>query len=226
MKRFYKYIRPIVGFFFEHDVRKRWRVKRYLREHSISKLQLGSGRNLLLGWLNTDKSVSSCWVGAIYMDVGKRFLLPDESVDYVYSEHLFEHLTLKQARNMLKECHRVMKAGGIIRIATPKLEFLLDLYQHPESEINKRYIEWAAKQGGLPPSPVYVINRFHTTWGHQIIYDYDTLVGLLEECGFKDVRQCEMSKSEHEALNDVEGHFHTMPYDFCCLETMILEARK
>lgn len=147
-------------------------------------------------------------------------------MDYVYSEHLFEHLTLKQARNMLKECHRVMKAGGIIRIATPKLEFLLDLYQHPESEINKRYIEWAAKQGGLPPSPVYVINRFHTTWGHQIIYDYDTLVGLLEECGFKDVRQCEMSKSEHEALNDVEGHFHTMPYDFCCLETMILEARK
>ena len=144
MKQFYKYIRPIVGFFFEHDVRKRWRVKRYLREHSISKLQLGSGRNLLLGWLNTDKSVSSCWVVAIYMDVGKRFLLPDESVDYVYSEHLFEHLTLKQARNMLIECHRVMKAGGIIRIATPKLEFLLDLYQYPDSEINKRYIEWAA----------------------------------------------------------------------------------
>lgn len=68
MKRFYKYIRPIVEFFFEHDVRKRWRVKRYLHEHSISKLQLGSGKNLLQGWLNTEKSVFRCLFGAVYMD--------------------------------------------------------------------------------------------------------------------------------------------------------------
>ena len=46
------------------------------------------------------------------------------------------------------------------------------------------------------------------------------------EFGFKDIRRCEMSKSEHEALNNVEGHFHLMPYDFCCLETMIVEGTK
>ena len=39
-------------------------------------------------------------------------------------------------------------------------------------------------------------------------------------------RRCEMSKSEHAALNNVEGHFHFMPYDFCCLETMIVEGTK
>ena len=48
----------------------------------------------------------------------------------------------------------------------------------------------------------------------------------LAEFGFKDIRRCEMSKSEHEALNNVEGHFHLMPYDFCCLETMIVEGTK
>lgn len=127
---------------------------------------------------------------------------------------------------MLKECYRGMKPDGIIRLSTPNIKFLLDLYQYPEKDINRRYVEWAAKQGGLPPSPVYVINRFHTAWGHQIIYDYDTLAKLLEECGFVDVRQCEMSKSEYPELNNVEGHFHVMPYDFCCLETIILESRK
>ena len=39
-------------------------------------------------------------------------------------------------------------------------------------------------------------------------------------------RRCEMGKSEHEALNNVEGHFHLMPYDFCCQETMIVEGTK
>ena len=225
-RRLFRFVRPVAEFFYKHDVRKRWSVKRYLQEHEISKLQLGSGRNVLQGWLNTDKSAPSCWKGAIYMDVGKRFLLPDESVNYVYSEHLFEHLSYNQARNMLQESFRVLKPGGVIRIATPNLEFLLDLYQHPEVEINKRYIEWASHAGKLPYSAVYVINRFHTAWGHRIIYDYETLSALLAEFGFKDIRRCEMSKSEHETLNNVEGHFHIMPYDFCCLETMIVEGTK
>lgn len=197
-----------------------------MRDHQVVKLQLGSGVHILPDWLNTDKSISGCLAGAVYMDVGKQFMLPENSVNYVYSEHLFEHLTFSQAKNMLKECCRVMKTDGVIRIATPSLEFLLDLYKNPEKEINKQYIDWAAKEGNLPPLPVYVINRFHTSWGHQIIYDFDTLSKLLETCGFRNICQCEMSKSTHAALNGVEGHFNAMPYEFCCLETMILEAVK
>ena len=217
---------PLAEFLLKHDFRRRGRVKRYLRNHDIVKLQVGSGTHILPDWLNTDKSVSGCRAGAVYMDVSKRFLLPDDSVDYVYSEHLFEHLTLSQAKNMLNECYRVMKKDGIIRIATPNLEFLVDLYLHPDKDINKRYIEWAAKEGRIPAEPVYVVNRFHTTWGHQIVYDFNTLAKLMEDFGFKDIRRCEMSKSNHPELCDIEGHFHVMPYDFCCLETMILEAKK
>ena len=87
-------------------------------------------------------------------------------------------------------------------------------------------MDWAAAEGNIPAEPVYVINRFHTTWGHQIIYDFDTLSKLLEVCGFKDIVPCEMSQSSHPALAGVEEHFHYLPYDFCCLETMILEAQK
>ena len=195
---------PLAEFLLKHDFRRRGKVKRYLRNHDIVCLQVGSG---------THKN-------------RKKFLLPDDSVDYVYSEHLFEHLTLSQAKNMLNECYRVMKKDGIIRIATPNLEFLVDLYLHPDKDINKRYIEWAAKEGRIPAEPVYVVNRFHTTWGHQIVYDFNTLAKLMEDFGFKDIRRCEMSKSNHPELCDIEGHFHVMPYDFCCLETMILEAKK
>lgn len=218
-------LHPLAEWCVAHDVRREVKIRRYLREHDVVKLQLGSGIHVLEDWLNIDKSVSGCKAGAVYMDVGKRFLLPDDSVNYVYSEHLFEHLTLKQARNMLKECYRVMKTGAVMRLATPNIKFLADLYMHPEKEINRQYIEWAAKNNNLPISAVHVVNHFHTAWGHQIIYDFDTLAALLREHGFEDVNQCEMSKSEYEVFDNVEGHFYTMPYDFCCLETMILEAR-
>ena len=67
---------------------------------------------------------------------------------------------------------------------------------------------------------------FTTSWGHQIIYDKETLIGLLEETGFRDITPCEVGKSEHPALNDIEGHFKELPYEFDLLETMIFEATK
>ena len=200
------------------------RIKKYLRNASEPKLQIGSGRNAMKGWLNTGISLRESWEG-VYMDAGKRFPLPDNSFEYVYSEHLFEHLTYRQAVNMLDESYRVLKPGGVIRIATPDLRFLLGLYQEPEKPIHQDYIEYSAKSGGLPASPVYVINRFHTTWGHQIIYDRETLSEMLVKAGFKDVCSCEVGQS-HPELKGVENHFKILPEAFNRLETMILEATK
>jgi predicted SAM-dependent methyltransferase len=139
---------------------------------------------------------------------------------------MVEHLTFNQAQNMLKECYRVMKPGAVMRIATPDLRFLLGLYEDPEKPIHKAYMENSVKNLGMPPTPAYVISRFHTSWGHQIIYDRKTLTQALTEAGFKDITPCEMSESKHQALNDVERHFNFHPYEFIHLETMILEATK
>lgn len=201
------------------------RIKRYLKFADKPKLQIGFGSNRLEGWLNVGISLEESWQGA-YMDAGKRFPLPDESMNYVYSEHLFEHLTYQQAQNMLKESYRVLKPGGIIRLATPDLRFLLGLYQEPEKPLHKAYMEFSMKENGMPASPVYVISRFHTNWGHQIIYDRETLTRILEEVGFKNITSCEVGQSVHEELNGVEAHFKVMPYEFNLLETMIVEGMK
>jgi hypothetical protein len=113
-----------------------------------------------------------------------------------------------------------------MRVATPNLRFLLGLYQEPDNPLHKRYIEYSAKNGVLPPTAVFVINRFHTAWGHQIIYDKETLSNLLEQNGFKDICECEVSQSSNPALNGVEGHFKSLPAEFNSLETMVLEATK
>ena len=201
------------------------RIKRYLRSADKPKLQIGFGSNRLEGWLNAGISLEESWQG-VYMDAGKRFPLPDESMNYVYSEHLFEHLTYQQAQNMLKESYRVLKPGGIMRLATPDLRFLLGLYQDPEKPLHKAYMEFSVKDNGMPASPVYVISRFHTNWGHQIIYDRETLTKMLEEVGFKNITSCVVGQSVHEELNGVEVHFKVMPCEFDLLETMIVEGMK
>ena len=204
---------------------KNRRIKQYLKTAKVPKLQIGFGNNPLAGWLNTGISFVESKNGA-YMDAGQPFPLPDASFDFVFSEHLFEHLTYPQAQNMLKESYRILKPGGVIRIATPDLRFLLGLYQDPEKPLHKEYIAYSAKNGGLPPTAVFVINRFHTAWGHQIIYDKETLSEALLQAGFKNICSCEVGKSEHGALTGVEGHQKALPAEYNRLETMILEATK
>lgn len=225
LKSLIEVFRSLVNFFLRICFEKKRMIKRYLKNTANPKLQIGFGNNPLPGWWNTGISLEECRAGA-YMDAGKPFPFPDASFDYVYSEHLFEHLTYQQAQNMLKESYRVLKSGGVIRIATPNLHFLLGLYEDPEKPLHKEYIAHTAKNGGLPPTAVYVINRFHTAWGHQIIYDRETLADALKQNGFHDICSCEVGESKHGDLTGIEGHPKILRPDFNQLETMILEATK
>lgn len=213
---------------FKSDFWRQRLIRQYMADHDVKKLQIGCGRNMTPGWLNTDMSIDLCKDGAMYLDAGETFPFPDNSINYVYSEHLFEHLSHDQAVNMLQECRRVLKPGGVIRIATPDFHFLEDLYLHPEKPANKSYIEWSAKGGGgcrpIPATPVNIISKFHTEWGHKIIYDQQTLTDLLQDQGYKNIRFCHIGESDYDELKDVERHFKTMPYEHYRLETMILEA--
>jgi SAM-dependent methyltransferase len=43
----------------------------------------------------------------------------DESFSFIHSEHFFEHLTQSLARELFRECHRVLKVGGVLRVVVP-----------------------------------------------------------------------------------------------------------
>lgn len=55
---------------------------------------------------------------------------------------------------------------------------------------------------------------------------YDTLAALLQQYGFSDICQCELSQSKHAALQDIERHHLVFSVEFYKLQTMILEATK
>jgi predicted SAM-dependent methyltransferase len=192
-------------------------IARYLAEHDVRKLQLGAAEHVLPGWLNTDLHGYSR-DDVVYLDVRRRFPLPDASFDLVYSEHMLEHLTYGEGQHCLREAHRVLRPGGTIRIATPSLERLAALYSGGAAA--QRYARWAIETLDpelAEPLPGAVINNFFRSWGHRFIYDPQTLRHALIEAGFVDVQEA--------PLGELERHLADLP-EFRELETFVLEAKR
>lgn len=217
-------------------------ISRYFLEHDVRKLHLGCGKNVLDGWLNTDacRPMGQSTVpvlgrggrGVRYLDAARRFPFGNEfRFDYVFSEHLIEHLSLALGIAMLEECFRILKPGGKIRITTPDLRFVIGICREDKSAIEKEYVDWVADGLALPPrlrsvpSDTIVVNRFMRGWGHQFIYDEKTLSLALLSAGFSGVTRCELNESDDDALRGIE-YESRLPHGYLALESMTLEATK
>ncbi len=77
-------------------------------------------------WINID--FDSVRKGVISHNLLKGIPLSDNSVDVVYHSHLLEHFSRSDGAHFIKECFRVLKRGGIIRIVVPDLENICRTY--------------------------------------------------------------------------------------------------
>ena len=59
-----------------------------------------------------------------------RLPFEDNNIDYIFSEHFFEHLFFDEALALFKECHRILKPGCLIRTCVPDAD--LRTYEPPE----------------------------------------------------------------------------------------------
>ena len=203
-------------------------IDAYLRAHDVPKLQLGAAENIRTGWLNTDLHGYGRGDELVYLDARKPFPLPDAAFDFAFSEHMLEHLTFAEGQTCLSECLRVLRPGGVIRIATPSLERLAALYAPEPSELQRRYVSWAV--GTLAPEsdaelPGVVVNNFFHSWGHRFVYDPQTLRHALNEAGFVDVEERRVGESSHPELAGLERHLAEQP-ELNEYETFVLEARR
>ncbi len=86
----------------------------------IKRLNLGCGKRIHPTWTNLD--LVPAVPGVTACDLSKGIPFEDCSVDVVYNSAMLEHLRREDAASFLKECHRVLKPGGIIRVGVPDLE--------------------------------------------------------------------------------------------------------
>lgn len=200
----------------------------YMRTHSVRKLQIGAGGSDLSGWLNTDIEPAP---GEAYLDATKPFPIPDAALSYVFSEHLFEHLSYRDGLTMLRECHRTLHPNGRIRIVTPNLVKLIQLFQDTKSDEMRTYMSSKIVAGYWPEklpqtiSPECVILNYELkSWGHQFVYDPRTLRESLERTGFQIVKEFAPGESDDPQLTGLEVRHKAPTHAMNDYETMVFEA--
>ena len=165
----------------------------------------------------------------VLVDASGPLPFTSDSFRYVFSEHFIEHLDYAQAARFIAECFRVLVPGGKIRIATPDLSFLIQLYGPEKTELQQRYIRWASETF-LPDAPLvqdtFVINNFFYAWGHKFIHDEESLTLLLKTEGFVEACRVNPWESEEAALRHLESHGRLISDEFNKLETFVMEAIK
>jgi len=197
----------------------------YLRLFEKPKLHIGSGWRRLEGWLNTDIELVP---DVMQMDATTRFPFADNTFEYLFTEHMIEHVPYPKGRSMLQECYRVLRPGGIIRVITPDLATIIGLYGPDQCSEQRQYLQWffeAFLHDGSPPNAVLAINAMFRLWGHQFLYDEATLTHSMTEAGFRTVQRHILGESPHPELQNLENE-QRYPKGLLNFESLALEGSK
>ena len=89
-------------------------------------LNLGCGQRFHSDWENVDFLPGGSSVRT--HDLRKGIPFPDLSFDVVYHSHVLEHFSKVEGMQLLRQCHRVLRVDGIVRVAVPDLEQIARLY--------------------------------------------------------------------------------------------------
>lgn len=190
------------------------RYRRILRQPD-KHIHVGCGSKLFPGWINVDMNPK----GDFTADLREGLPFRTNDVELIYTEHALEHFYREHdAPFLLRECLRVLKPGGWIRITVPDAQIFLDYYQ-----------------GKLEPQTAELLGKKHHCfngtrldavnsgfrWKHQhhYMYDEETLRALLEEIGFDEIERRRFRSSPIEAFRNLDLETRE-------IETLYMEARK
>jgi predicted SAM-dependent methyltransferase len=149
------------------------------------------------GWVNIDVDERDN-VNVYAWDLRCGLPFVNESIEAIFAEHFIEHVTLEEAQTLAQECKRVLEPGGVLRLSTPDLAFLVDEYQA------KRIDEWTDMRWE-PNTPCQMLNEAMRLWGHLFVYDRAEISDLLRRAGFQVVYDVAWRESAHPILQGVES---------------------
>ncbi|MBU1089151.1 methyltransferase domain-containing protein [Patescibacteria group bacterium] len=195
------------------------------------KVNLGCGPSGIEGWLNYDwgilallskfagfrrwlvklrllsKNYEIDWPKLRLWDIRWNLLLKSNSVDFIYCSHVLEHMEYWQSKNILKECKRVLKKNGILRIVIPDLKRVISKYlknkDAKEFNIGVFGVDRSKKDGGFFGK----LQRFFIR-EHKWMYDEKELIFLLKKAGFRKIRKCNFRKGVVPDVDKLDLKIH------------------
>ena len=177
------------------------------------KLHLGCGKKYIPGFVHVDLQDFE------HIDyrtsVADLAFAQDESVDLIYSSHVLEHFGRHEYKKVLHEWFRVLKPGGILRLAVPDFAAVVEYYTKKDDnlEILLGLVVGGQKEGEFDY--------------HKMIFDEKLLNKVLKETGFSRVERYDWRETEHAHIDDYsQAYLPHMDKENGMLMSLNLEAVK
>jgi len=224
---------------------------------SYQKLHLGCGLRTPSDWLNVDGSWNARlakfsklrkivgrtklispeqfdipWNSEIFIhDVRSPLPFERDSFQFVYASHLLEHLYWEEGQKLFRQCFRVLKPGGCLRIVVPDLKVIARKYMadSPVENDSKNELTSADQfndhllmHGRCPPPSGNLLYRIHTALNdfhtHKWMYDADSLTQCFRMVGFTEVREMACHDSRIAGIEAVEDPERVLNGAGVCIE--------
>jgi SAM-dependent methyltransferase len=178
------------------------------------RVNIGCGVDAPDGWYNIDNS-PTIWMSRLPFgrrlfgtpawprsvrrhDVLKGLPFRGASVDFIYSSHTFEHFPYEQSLALTKECFRVLKSGGVLRIAVPDLgRMVRDYLTDSEAMASHRFVDRLLLRHTWQ-------DLLHPGAHHCQMFDGRSLVSMFREAGFSDAHVSQFGDSQIPDVLKVE----------------------
>jgi predicted SAM-dependent methyltransferase len=119
-------------------------------------------------------------------------IFQDNYADLIYISHGLEHISHRKTSGILKEWHRVLKPGGILRISVPDFDMMLKIYS--DNSNNMGLILFPLMGGQEYPQ-----NFHYNNFNERSLTDY------LLSAGFSKVQKWHNGSGEYTSLPDWSG---------------------
>lgn len=149
-------------------------------------LHIGCGDRIIPGFINVD--VRKLPHVDVVAAADHLPMFGGGTVDLIYSSHVLEHVRRGGEPTVLNEWHRVLRPGGVLRLAVPDFESIVTWY----------------KRSGMLDDIMGLLyggqNHEHNV--HYQTFDFARLSQLLLKAGFREVYRYDWSQTVHKDYDD------------------------
>ncbi|MAE08890.1 MAG: hypothetical protein CL661_09050 [Bacteroidetes bacterium] len=179
-----------------------------LNSTNANYINLGSGNSYVNNFINVD------FFGNKMIDYGMDLRFPfkieSNSMDGIFSEHTFEHLSYLEVDNALSECYRILKAEAKIRIIVPDLSILIERYCSNDDEWFQKWHDLVLKDPSRHYMKKYFTNMFAINftasyYHHKSCWDFESLEKALSTHGFINIIKLDYNVGTPELLIDSDS---------------------
>lgn len=142
----------------------------------MKKLHFGCGPRYLPGYIHVDAQKYPHVEHVVDITQDLSHIFGEESIDEIYACHVLEHISRREIVDTLSNWNKLLKPGGILRLAVPNLEAVIEKYIEDSNNLFTSLL-------GL----VYGGQRDKYDF-HTIGFDLTNLSRLLAEVGFAKVK--------------------------------------